>query len=363
MVRVLQVLGRSAGGIARHVAHITGELDGAGFAVDVAGPPGLPGEMPKELIDLVIPDGVWGHGSARRTLHEIVTRGGYDVVHSHGLRAGIDAGRAVPEGVRSIVTVHNLVQPEVAGALKARVYRYAEPMAVRSNDVALGVSREIVERLRAAAPDAAGRVHLLHLGIGDPPHVRKPAAEVKADLGLTEDRRMLVSVARLAPQKALPVMFEAIARLQMPARLAILGQGPLEAELRARVSQMGLEDSISFLGYRDDAADIVAAADAFCLSSAWEGVPLAAQEAILLGTPVVSTDVGGMAELVEDGISGRLVPKGDARALASAIDAVLADLETAAGMAARARAALLENFSTERMLERLAALYRGETDA
>jgi glycosyltransferase involved in cell wall biosynthesis len=114
---------------------------------------------------------------------------------------------------------------------------------------------------------------------------------------------------------------------------------------------------VSFLGFRPDVADHIAAADAFSLSSLWEGVPLAAQEAILLGTPVVGTDVGGMRELISNKVSGRLVPPGDPVALAAALDEVLSSPERAAAYARAARDGLHERFSTDAMLERLREAY------
>lgn len=124
-----------------------------------------------------------------------------------------------------------------------------------------------------------------------------------------------MTAARLSAQKALPVMLAALSRLPEDVRLAVLGRGPDEMSLRTQATAQGLGKRVAWLGWRDDVADYLAAASAFCLSSNWEGVPLAAQEAILLGIPVVATGVGGMPELVEDRVSGRLVPKGGAHAV------------------------------------------------
>lgn len=357
--RVLQVLGHSAGGIARHVAQVVESLDGdEGLTVDVACPPDLPIKMPKPPHDLVIPAGLGGHVAAIRSLRSIVAEGGYTLVHAHGLRAGIDAAWAARGRTPSITTVHNLVRAEIAGK-RAVVDRWAEPLVVRLSDRTLAVSEEIASRLRRVAPSRVDRIEVLYLGIGQAPAVHKTRAEVRAELGLDEGRHLAVAVARLAPQKALTVLFDAIAATAAPVTLVVLGEGPLEEELRAYVAEKGWGEDIRFLGFRDDVADVVAAADVFCLSSIWEGVPLAAQEAILLGTPVVSTDVGGMGELIVDRRSGRLVPAGDPVALAAAIDDVCLVAETRASYVERARVDLAARFSTERMLARLRDLYVG----
>lgn len=356
--RVLLVLGNSAGGIARHVAQVTEMLDGdSGIEIDLAGPDDLPVRMPKPVIPLAIPDGMFGHRAAIEALRVILRRGSYDVVHAHGLRASIDAAMAARHvRVPVLSTVHNLVQPEVAGRLNAPLYRRSEALAVRLTGRTFAVSEEIAARLRRAARRHADKIEVLHLGVGDPPPVHKTRAEVRADLGVGANRPLVVAVARLAPQKALHVLIDAAARSRRDPLVVVVGEGPLGDDLRGRARAVAPE-RVRFLGWRDDVADLVAAADAFCLSSVWEGVPLAAQEAILLGTPVVATDVGGMRELVVDGESGRLVPRGSATALATALDEVLADPELAGGLASAARDRLTAEFSTSAMLARLRAAY------
>jgi glycosyltransferase involved in cell wall biosynthesis len=345
------------------VAQVTESLDGRdGLHIDVACPPGLPVAMPKETIDLVVPTGLGGHPGLIRRLRSLVKTNGYDMVHAHGLRAGVDAALAARGLCDVLVTVHNLVSSEIAGT-RARTDRFAEPLVVRLAARTLAVSRQIALHLQAASPRSAGKVELLYLGIGEAPPVTRSRDEIRSELGVEDGKCLAVSVARLAPQKAVEVMLEALRRTATEPVLALAGEGPLEGELRALTQRLGLEERVRFLGFRDDVADVVAAADVFCLSSIWEGVPLAVQEAMLLETPVVSTAVGGMGEIVADGLSGRLVPAGDAAAFAAAIDEVCATPDIARAWAGRARLDLAERFSTEKMLHRLETLYRGGAHA
>jgi glycosyltransferase involved in cell wall biosynthesis len=364
-VRVLEVLGRSAGGIARHVAQVVDSLDGSdGLAIDIAAPPDLPVSFPKDPILLEIPDGIRGHRRTARDLAGLVTQGGYDVIHAHGLRAAIDAGMAARKtGARVISTVHNLVRSDVAGPAKALLQRPAEPLAVRASERVLAVSEEIAGHLRRVASRHAERIEVLHLGIGQPPEPVRSRTDVRTSLGVGADEPLIVTVARLSPQKALEVLLNALARIPDNSTLVILGEGPLETELKAHARELGIDRRVRFLGFRDDVVDLIAAADVFALSSTWEGVPLAAQEAISLGVPVVSTDVGGMSELITDGTSGHLVPRGDDIALAAALTAVIGDPERARLMAGTAQADLHRNFSTAHMLIRLTQLYRSDADA
>jgi len=104
-----------------------------------------------------------------------------------------------------------------------------------------------------------------------------------------------------------------------------VGQGPLEAELRARHAELGLGDRFQFLGFREDCAQLMAASDLFCLSSRHEGLPVALMEALALGLPVVATAVGGIPELVAGGREAILVPPGCPNLLADALLEVIAD--------------------------------------
>lgn len=357
-VRVLQVLGYSTGGIARHVAQVTQGLDGRGFDVSIAGPSDLPLAMPKPVQPVTIPSGpLRGHRAAVRRLRAIVAEGRFDVVHAHGLRAGIDAALGARGLCPVVLTVHNLVHPDVAGRAQYLAYRRAESLAVRLADHTFAVSADIASHL-GRRRGARRKVEVLYLGIGDPPGVERDRAIVRAALGVGEDERLVVTASRLAPQKALGLMLEALAAVDVPFVLAVLGTGPQEGELRAAAERHGIAERVRWLGFRRDVADYIAAGDVFCLSSVWEGVPLAAQEAILLGAPVVATAVGGMPELVEDAVTGRLVPPRDPPALAAALRQVLSSEPLRKTFADEARERLRERFDTGRMLERLAAEYR-----
>lgn len=358
-VRVLQVLGRSAGGMARHVAHITEEIDAdERFSIRVAAPSDLPVSLPNVELWLEIPDGPRGHREIIGRLRAHVVQEGYEVVHAHGLRAGIDSGIAVRDsGARRLLTVHNLVRPEVAGRARAAAYRFAEPWAVSVSDRVFAVSSDIAASLRRWRPRSAQQIEVLHLGAGPAPAVTRDRAEVRARLGVPDNGRLIVTVARLAPQKALDVMIDALSRLDAGVFLAILGEGPLQHGLQARAAERGVADRIRWLGFRSDVADHLAAADIFCLSSVWEGVPLAAMEAIALQVPVVATAVGGMPELIRDGSSGRLVPPGEPAALAEALAEALSHPDLARERSKQALSTLHTGFSTRSMLDRLRAEY------
>jgi glycosyltransferase involved in cell wall biosynthesis len=139
-------------------------------------------------------------------------------------------------------------------------------------------------------------------------------------------------------------------------RFVLVGQGPLEAELRRLASERGLNDTVIFTGYREDAPRVTSTFDVFALASEHEGLSIALIEALALGKPCVVPRVGGLAEVIEDGKQGFLVPSGDVAALSEAIVRLLRDpgLRSEMGEAGRARA---RAFDIRRAVARMETVY------
>jgi len=154
-----------------------------------------------------------------------------------------------------------------------------------------------------------------------------PSRDVlRAELGLDGD--VLAFAGRLGPQKSLDVALDALA-LVPGVTLAVAGDGPDRTALERRARELGIDGRVRFLGSlpRGEVIRLFRAADASVLSSSWENFPHTVVEALAVGTPVISTDVGGVPEVVRDGENGLLVPAGDAAALAAAIERFFGDDE------------------------------------
>jgi glycosyltransferase involved in cell wall biosynthesis len=282
------------------------------------------------------------------------------VVQSHGARSNVYtrlAARAA--GVPVVVsTVHNsLFDYEVAGwrrTLYVLAERLTSPLADRILCVSDAIARDVVERYRIDA----GRTVVVHNGIDAWAfRPRRDAVAVRAGLGLAHGRKTVVMAGRMTPQKGWDVLLEAGARLaRQRADLAwlLVGDGPLRPALTRRATELGVD--ARFTGARADMADLLGCADLVVLASRSEGLPFTLLEAMALGKPVVATRVGGVAEVVEDGRSGRLVPRDDPAALAAAIAAVL-DAPEAAAMGARGRARVEAEFTQERMVRSIERVY------
>lgn len=182
---------------------------------------------------------------------------------------------------------------------------------------------------------------------------------VRARLGIGDREVLGLNVAALAPHKAQSDLLRAaaLARPRAPRlRIWIAGEGPLEEKLLAERRTLGLEQTVRFLGFREDVPDLLRAADFFCISSRLEGMGTSILEGMAAGLPVVATRAGGIPEIVEDGWTGDLVPPGEPGAFAEALVAVAADPERRALMGARARERALD-FSADRTAEMTRRLY------
>ncbi|HEX5615948.1 MAG TPA: glycosyltransferase [Acidimicrobiia bacterium] len=262
-----------------------------------------------------------------------------DVVHAHSpYPAGIArlVVRTLPRRIRPalVYTVHNTWS---SFALPTRLL-CGVTMPLDAADFA--VSREVHETLW---PFLRRRTEVVVHGIpvARVAGARAERAAVRAELGLTPDEIVVGTVANFRAQKDYPNLFAAAQRLaerRVPVTIVAVGQGPLEAEMRARLAALDLGDRVRLLGYRDDAVRVMGACDAFTLASNNEGLPVAVMEALALGLPVVATRVGGLGEAITDGREGLLVEPRDPTALADALERVVQDEALRARFAAAARA-------------------------
>jgi glycosyltransferase involved in cell wall biosynthesis len=203
-----------------------------------------------------------------------------------------------------------------------------------------------------SAPGHWGKLHIVHCGV-DPARYAGPAPDAAAHL---------LFVGRLAAVKGVPVLFEAMQGLiadHPDLRLTLVGDGPERAGLEARAQ--GLGGHVDFVGYKSqtEVAALLREATALVLPSFAEGLPVVLMEALAAGVPIVATRIAGVAELVEDGVNGRLVPPGDVMALRAALAEVLGDAELRARMGAAGRAKVLGEFDSAREAAWLAQLFEG----
>jgi len=321
---VCLVLASSTGGVGQHVTYLVRELAAAGATVTVCGPAATEelfgftrAGANVRFVPVEIPANPGpSDGRAIGALRRVLT-GPIDVVHAHGLRAGLVAALARPTQPL-IVTWHNAV---LATGLRGQASRLAERVVARAARVTLGASQDLVDRATALGATDARLAPVAAPAAAAP---RRTRAAVHAELGIERDRPMVLSVGRLHPQKRYDVLVDAAARwrtLDPSPVVVVAGSGPAYLQLAARIS--AARAPVLLLGHRGDVPDLLAAADVAVVTSDWEARQLFAQEALHAGVPLVTTAVGGLPDLVGD--AAVLVPAGDVDAVATAVADLLAD--------------------------------------
>jgi glycosyltransferase involved in cell wall biosynthesis len=275
-----------------------------------------------------------------------------DLIHSHKFPSSAWAALLARAARVPLVTHdHNWSAGRSRG--RALVNRFwiapaAHRMLCVSRSVARALSEEGVPSRKIEVAENG-----VHLG---PPATRE---EARRRLGLDRDELVVGSVAALRPEKAHDLLLEAVAFLRAEnrrVRLCLVGSGPRADELRALASHLGIDQQVMWAGQRSDAASLVSAFDVAVICSRWEGLPLAALEALAAEVPLVSTAVGGLPDLLSGG-AGFLVESPDAGLLAGSIAAVIDHPGEARARARRGRERVEERHGLDQAVRRVEAVY------
>jgi glycosyltransferase involved in cell wall biosynthesis len=343
------------GGAERLVAMLVGGLAARGHEVALLAPRG---ELDADLRGveherIEVQDhgrGARGAVTTALALARALRRLGPDLVHAQNVKStALVRGALLPgRRPRLLSTFHGVEPGEYRRA--ALLLRAADGVACVSEDLLEGIVAAGLPRARAEL-----------IGNAVPLADELPAAErQRLDRELALGPGPVVTIAgRLVPQKAHERFVVAARRIadEVPgAKLLIVGDGPRRAEIEALVDAAGLGERVAMTGGRSDAREIIARSDVLVFSSDWEGLSIAALEALAAGTPIVATDVHGMRELLADG-AGAVVALDDGTALGERVVALLEDAPERAAMGAAGRALVGQRYSLERMLDAYEAAY------
>lgn len=278
-----------------------------------------------------------------------------DVVHAHKFGSNVWAAVFGSLLRVPVIVTHEHTWSYVGQPLRRFLDR---ELIARRSSAFIAVSRDDERKMIEIERVRPAKIRFLPNGI--PPLPAPSGKDVRAELGLRPDAPVLLSVGLLRPQKALEVLVEAAAILrdEFPGvRVLIAGIGPEENKLRARMAALDVEDNVVLLGKRRDVPDLLAIADVCVSSSDFEGSPLAVMEYMAARKPVVATTVGGVPDLIEEGVHGFLVPPRDPKALAERAARLLRSPELRAELGANAQARQREEFDLDAMVRRVEALY------
>ncbi|MFN8522557.1 MAG: glycosyltransferase [Chloroflexota bacterium] len=363
-LRVLHLLsGCTVGGCEQHVLSLISGLDRSRFEPWLACFEAEPDEatpmvpMFRAAGARVVDLGASSRNDPRAVarLGALLRRQSFDVIHAHSLRAELAmqicarfaAGR--PRLLRGVHNVEDFYNRQPWAALAG--------WSARRLDRVIAISDAVLEHLVASGRVPREKLERIYYGI-DP----RPYADIEPPAPDADRPPTLLMIARLAPQKGHRVLFDAL-----PAVLArvpdlvlrVVGHEEMStrAELEAYARERGVAGAVRFEGFRGDVPSLLEESDCFVLPSMWEGFGLVLLEAMAAARPVVASAVGPIPEIVQDGVTGRLVPAGDAAALATALLEVLESRALGRDMGIAGRARALERFSIETMVDAMSELY------
>lgn len=286
------------------------------------------------------------------------------VVHTHTAKAGL-LGRlaARAAGVPTVVhTFHGHVLRGYFSPAKTALFRRLETRLAASADALVAVSESVKQDLVGLGIARPEKIRVVPLGL-DLAHLAAelPRGALRREARVPEAAPLVGMVGRLVPIKDVPTFLRA-ARLvraqRADARFALVGDGEERAGLEALGRELGLDDAVTFFGWRRDLAAVYGDLDVVVNASRNEGTPVALIEALAAGRPVVATRVGGTPDLLGAGERGLLVPPGDPEALARAVLETLDQSEAARRRASAGREHVLARHSADRLVRDVDALYR-----
>ena len=281
-----------------------------------------------------------------------------DIVHSHMIHANLLARvtRLFYKIPVLISTAHSI---DEGGRWREIAYRLTDSLA----DLTTNVSQAAVERYIRVGAAPKDKIIFVPNGIDTSRFKpdRDTGWRLRNELGI-DNYFVWLAVGRFEAAKDYPNMLQAFKMVvdkKQDTLLLLAGQGSLLEETRKLANELDLEDKVRFLGVRRDVPDLMNAADAYVMSSAWEGMPMVLLEAEACGLPVVATDVGGNSEVILNNKSGYIVPPGDSEALAAAMMKMMSLPEAERRAMGRAGRAHIEaNYSLERVVDQWEELYR-----
>jgi glycosyltransferase involved in cell wall biosynthesis len=380
-IRVLRVIARlNVGGPALHVSYLSQGLGPRGYDTTL-----VAGELARgeDSMDYVARDlgleivrvpqlhreisPVYDPVSVKRLVAEI-RRVRPHILHTHTAKAGavgrvaaLLSGEARPPVI--VHTFHGHVLRGYFDPLRTQIFRETERTLARHTTRLIAVGPEVRDDLVELGVAPAEKFTVIRLGIDLEGRVLGEAsrAELRRLYGVREGRFVVGWIGRMTGIKRVPDILAAFAQLRaagVDATLCLVGDGPDREAIEKLAHDLGVMRDVLFVGYQRDVARYYAFFDTLVLASANEGTPVVAIESLAAGRPVVSTRVGGVPDVVEDGEDGYLVEAGDVQGLAAALERLARDPALRERLGASAPARVVPRYRVERLVSDVDALYR-----
>ena len=377
-VKIVRVIARlNVGGPAIHVINLNTGLAPARFESTLVTGTENPGEG--TLLDLAVERGIRPivipqivaeatlkprDLKALIALYRLLRRQRPHIVHTHTAKAGF-VGRLAARLAGVPIVVHTYHGHVLHGYYSRRttwILRRMERMLGVLTSRIIAVSEQVKRDLVNYRVAGAEQISVIPLGFDLKPFLDSATyrGSFRLELNLDKGAPLIGIVGRIFPIKNHRLFLDAAARIaadEKATRFVIVGDGALRRQIEEHAARLGIADRVSFTGWRRDLPRIYADLDVLVVSSDNEGTPVSAIEAMAAGCPVVATRVGGLPDLIDDNQTGYLVPRGDALALAAAVQRLIRDRDLARSIGDAARARVAERFTAERLVADIEHLY------
>jgi glycosyltransferase involved in cell wall biosynthesis len=371
-IRVLQIVTTTIGGAGEHLLLLSKGLDRNRFEVTVAFSPGMPLDPEFEKAGLRVVHLPMDRSASILTnlkgffqLLALMRRERFDIVQTHTSVAGL-LGRVTAKMTRVPIVIHMLhaysFHDYVPAARRWLFLRIERALDLITDHYIAG-SDAIRNKGISSRVMAPERVRRIYYAL-DPQHLDSQESvdpeALRREVGAGAGEDVVGLIGRLELQKGVTYFLEAaveISRARPGTRFVVVGDGPLRTSLEEEARRLGLAERVYFLGWRVDMMEVLRGIDVLVLSSLWEAFGIVNLEAMAWSKPVVATAVEGIPEVVEDGVTGLLVPPCDPHALARATLEILGDEELRARMGAAGRRRVEAVFGAGQMIEEHERLY------
>ncbi|MGF6952585.1 glycosyltransferase involved in cell wall biosynthesis [Neobacillus sp. B4I6] len=294
----------------------------------------------------------------------------YDVIHTHDVISTASIDRVRPEKSALVATLHGSVAHEIRYQLNtihksntsymARVYYdELERLGATSAEVTIVANEWLKNILTNEFQVPNEQIKVLHYGFDTENFIKR--SKQKSSIIRPKDKKVIIYSGRLVELKGVDHLISALGELKKIRKdwvCWIVGNGDKQAELKVQSKNLGLEDDILFFGKRDDIPSLLAKSDIFVLPSLLENQPLSVIEAQIAGKAIIVNDVGGLPEIVEDGVTGLITPAGDIKILCKKMNLLLGDEKYRNRLGANAKKWGMTHWSLDKGVKHLIEIYK-----
>ncbi|WP_025027168.1 glycosyltransferase family 4 protein [Caldalkalibacillus mannanilyticus] len=366
-MKILQVIGGGEkGGSRNYLLTLTEELRARGFDVEIAcflEDVVADSARKKSIPVTVFPMKSLFDIKVIAQLKKYILERGFDVVHTHGVRANF-VGRLAARKINIpvVTTVHSSIYHDYSHPLKKLFYHRIEKLTRPFTDHFIAVAGSLKQELEqdGIPPE---RIDVVYNGLSPSFAFEAPTSSLRAELGIDEKLPILMTIGRLEAVKNQALLLQIWATLykQLDFCGVIVGDGPLRQELEEQARTLGIADRVHFLGFRNDIYSLLTQADVFILTSNMEGLPITLLESMAGRTPVVVSKVGGMPEVIDMAKNGYTVPAGDVEQFAARIQEIIRQPELKERLGEQGYETLMKHFTGETFIQNTIQIYNKVT--